>query len=807
MKENEFINIDKENEEGGFDIQVALGYLRANWLLFVLSIVVCMSLAYVYLHYATPIYSVSAKVLLQDSQKGGSVMSPSDMLMDFGMQGRVANVENEIQLMSSMAVVRGAVTNAGLYAEYYKGEKNLYKKNTPFLVSIDEGTMAALNKTLNLNFVVGDAGEVNVSYVYDGVVGDSVAVDSYPYVLSVPAGSVLIERNEPVGLEAGAFQATILPINAVAARYKAALSISPLSKTASVALLSYNTPNPSEGIDFLNAVIVSFNDVKNEDKRLVACRTEAFISERLKSLRKELEEMEGSLAAYKKQNELVDLKLDATQVIQRKAEYVKLLEQIDLKVQASKYMNDFVNDPKNDMQVIPASFGVDLDPALVSLVTNYNAKVIERKTLLQTTTEENPVLKNATTMLRTMQADLRIALQALDQSLSIERKAVSILADKYTGRFEMSPEVERQLLTITRECDIKSGLYVMLLQKYEETLLSIEVQSDNLSCIDAPLTSGLVAPNKKKIFALALLIGLALPVAFIYVSYLLRNKFATVDEVQSAVKAPFLGSIPLVEPNAKQKKSHQKRFIVVEKNKNDIMAEAFRTLRTNLQFVMKNTSGKVIMFTSTVSGEGKTFIAANLAVSTVLLGKKVLLVGCDIRRPRLAEMFHLDASRKGLTSYLAAPEGEVEMLDQLIVPSKVVDGLDILTAGIVPPNPAELLSGSNLDRAVEYLREKYDYIIFDAAPVGLVADSLIASRIADTVAYVVRLDHTYKGDAKFIESLINEKKLENVSVVVNGEHVGGKSYGYSTYGGRHGRYGNYGYAGYGYTYFDQQNKK
>ena len=806
MKENDFINIDKENEEGGFDIQVALGYLRANWLLFVMSIVVCLSLAFVYLRYATPIYNVSAKVLLQDSQKGGSVLSPSDMLMDFGMQGKVSNVENEIELMSSQAVVRGAVLDAELYIKYYLNEKELYKKNAPFAVSIDEDTRAALDKVLDLKFVIGNAGDVKVSYEYDSIVGNPVAVDSYPFTLKVPAGNVLIERNDAVQLASGEIAASVTPIDAVAARYKKALSITPLSKTASVAVLSYNTPIPAEGADFLNAVIVSFNDVTNETKRLVACRTEVFISERLKSLKKELEEMEGSLAAYKKQNELIDPKLDASQVIQRKAEYVKLLEQIDLKIQASKYMNNFVNDPKNDMQVIPASFGVELDPALVSLVNNYNAKVIERKTLLQTTTEENPVLKNATTVLRTMQSDLRTALQALDQSLSIERKAVSILADKYTGRFEMSPEVERQLLTITRECDIKSGLYVMLLQKYEETLLSIEVQSDNLSCIDTPLSSGIVAPSKKKVLVLALLVALVLPVAFIYISYLLRNKFATVDEVQAAVKAPFLGSIPLVEPNAKQKKSQKKRFIVVEKNKNDVMAEAFRTLRTNLQFVMRNTSGKVIMFTSTISGEGKTFIAANLAVSTVLLGKKVLLVGCDIRRPRLAEMFNLDADRKGLTSYLAAPEGDVQMLDQLIVPSKVVDGLDVLTAGIVPPNPAELLSGPNLDRAVEYLREKYDYIIFDAAPVGLVADSMIASRIADTVAYVVRLGHTYKADAKFIESLIKEKKLENVSVVVNGENLNFKSYGYSTYGGRSRRYGNYGYAGYGYTHFDKNEK-
>ena len=802
MRDNENIIIDNENQEGGFDIRVILGYLRANWPLFVASVVVCLALAFAYLRYVTPIYNVSAKVLLQDSEKGGSVLSPSDMLADFGMQGRRSNVENEIQLMSSMAVVRGAVVDAGLYVKYYSGEALLYKDAAPFVVSLDNATLSNLEEPLALNFAVNAAGEVTLACDYCGNVQSGVSLPTFPYVFESPVGGVTIERNPAVELTPGNLVAIVSPVDAVAVEYKGSFSISPLSKTSSVVVLSYNTPYPWLGADFLNAIIVSFNNVTNETKRQVACRTEAFISERLKSVRKELEEMEGSLAAYKKQNELVDPKLDASQVVQKKAEYIKLLEQIDLKIEASKYLISFVNDPTNDMQVIPSTFGSDLDPALANLISSYNSKVLEYKTLQQTTSEGNPVLRNAKAMLAAMQDDLRRALQALDQSLSIERKAVSILADKYTGRFEMSPEVERQLLTITRECDIKSGLYVMLLQKYEETLLSIEVQSDNLSCIDAPIVTGIVSPNGKMIYLVALFIGVLLPSAFIYIRVLLRNKFYSVEEVQAAIKAPFLGSIPLNDSD--KQKTAGKRIIVVEKNKNDIMAEAFRTLRTNLQFVMNKTQGKVVMFTSTVSGEGKTFIAANLAVSTVLLGKKVLLIGCDIRRPRLAEMFNFSTSLKGLTSYLAAPEDEIEMLDKLIQPSNVVDGLDVLTAGVVPPNPAELLSGNNLDRAIEYLRGKYDYIIIDAAPVGLVADSLIASRVADIVAYVVRLGHTFKTDSVFIESLIQEGKLENVAVLVNGDDLNDKTYGY---GGRGRRYSNYGYSGYGYINSDSKKNK
>ena len=796
MKENENLNLDNEKQDGGFDFRMILGYLRAYWWLFVLSVMVCVAGAFIYLRYTTPIYNISAKVLLQDSEKGGTVLSPSDMLADFGMQSQTSNVENEIEVMSSMTVVRAAVIDAGLYMTYQSGGTTLYKSTTPLVVSMDDDALASLTADLNLEMEVTENGELNVSYDYNGETGVH-AVMEFPYAFLTPVGEVLISRNENVELVEGVITVVAKPVDKIAQRYKGALSISPLSKTASVAVLSYNTPDPVEGAEFLNAVIGSFNDVTNETKRLVACRTEAFISERLKSLKMELEEMEGSLAAYKKQNELVDPKLDATEIVRRKAEYIKELEVIDRKIEASKYLNEFVNNPKNDMQVIPASFGVDLDPAFVSLVNNYNAKVIERKTLLQTTTEENPVLKTATTVLSAMQDDLRAALQALAQSLAIERKAVSILADKYTGKFEMSPEVERQLLTITRECDIKSGLYVMLLQKYEETLLSIEVQSDNINCIDAPYCTGVVSPKSKMIYLIAFAIGLLLPAAFIYLSVLLRNKFNSVEEVQEAINLPCLGSIPSNFTGGAFGK-HSSKPIVVEKNKNDVMAEAFRTMRTNLQFLMNKTQGKVIMFTSTISGEGKTFIASNLAVSTVLLGKKVLLIGCDIRRPRLAEVFNFDNTRHGLTSYLAADEKQVSMLDGFIIPSNIVDGLDLLPAGIVPPNPAELLSSRNLDVAIDYLRTKYDYILLDAAPVGLVADSMIVNRVADLVAYVTRLHYTHKADAAFISSLVNEGKLHNVAIVVNADDLKNKSYGMR---------GSNRYSSYGYSYISDNNKK
>lgn len=794
MKEFDNINVEKEQQEDGFDFRVIFGYLRAYWWLFVLSVMVCFAGAFLYLRNATPIYNITAKVLLQDSEKGGTVLSPADMLVDFGMQNRVSNVENEMALMSSMTVVRRAVVDTNLYTTYVWGEDSiLYNETTPIVAAFGDEAMSNLPCAIKVTFTVFDGANVSAVYEVKEVPGGEVAIPSFPFVLDTPLGEVFVSRNEAVELASGQVTVTIKPISAVTTSYQKALRISPLSKTASVANLSYNTPNPVEGANFLNAVIESYNTVVNETKRQVACRTEEFISERLKAVKKELEEMEGSLAAYKMQNELVDSRLDASEVVKKRAEYTKLLEELDLKLAASKHMIDFVDNPKNAMQLIPASFGADLDPALANLVNNYNSRVVERMTIMQSTTAENPILRTQTTVLETMLKDLRTALDALNQSLTIEHRAISILADKYNGRFELSPEVERQLLSITRECDIKSGLYVMLLQKYEETLLSIEVQSDNLSCIDAPYCTGLVAPNARRIYLIAIFLGLLLPAAYIYVSVLLRNKFDSIDEVRNALPLPFLGAIP-VKVVSKGDQDVKVRPIVVRKNKNDVMAEAFRTLRTNLEFVMRKAQGKVILFTSTVSGEGKTFVASNLAVSTALLGKKVLLIGCDIRRPRLAEVFDLDKKAQGLTTYLAADEKELSLLDKYIVPSKSVEGLDILPAGIVPPNPAELLSGSNLDRAMEYLRGKYDYVVLDGPPVGLVSDSMIISRVADIVAYVVRLDYTHKADANFIKSIVDEKKLDNVSIVVNAEDLKKKSYGsYGSYYGS-GRYSSYGYS-------------
>ena len=787
-------------EEESFDFNKFLFGFLSHWKLFVVGVVLCIAVASVKLYFAVPQYNVSAKILLSDKEKG-SFSSQADMLVDFGYQRVNSNVENEIEVIKSMSVARGAVFNSGVYISYvHQGIKDMpiYKKASPVNVSVTSDVLSKIAEPIKMYFAFDGTNPVALKYEYtasETVPVSEVVIDSFPYLLDTPVGEIFVEDMRK-GDVVGEFMVRVNPLDATARSYMSRIAIAPISTSSSVAILSINTPVPAEGVDYLNAVIESYNNVTNDDKRQVARQTEDFINSRLDLLRKELSQKEGHLAKYKKENQLITPTLDASQVVQDKSAYVKQLEKIDMMIGASKYLSDFVNDPVNDMKAIPTTFGVSLDQSLEAMLNSYNKEVIERNQLMLTATEDNPLLKRATLRVQTLQKDLRAAIDAFDKSLAIQRDAVELLVESYTDRFEMSPEIERELLALTRECNIKSDLYVMLLQKYEENALSLAVTADNLRCIDAPTVGGMVSPDKNKTYLIAVLIGLAIPAIYVCLLIMFQTKLTSVEDTIKRFKVPFVGTIPMLFDLKGRKSS-----IVVDKNVNNLVTESFRLLRTNLQFMMKNSSGKVVLFTSSFSGEGKTFIASNLAASVALLGKKVLLVGADIRRPRLAEVFGFEQEGEGLTSYLVADEKDYAVLDRCIVKSNIIEGFDLLPAGIIPPNPAELLAGTNLEKAIEYLKNKYDYIIMDSAPVGLVSDSLIASRVADAVVYVLRLNYSHAEDVSFLNTLVAEGKLENVSVVINAEDYKNK-----VRRGSH-RYAGYGYGyGYGYTYDDNSKK-
>ena len=790
-------NLNQEENSSEFNLGLILHHFMLNWKLFAISVVACMCAAAFYIYNSTKVYQVSAKILVQDDEKG-SFASQMDVLTDFGFQGNMSNVENEIEVINSYSVVRGAVLDAGLYISYSRpkliGSAPIYKMSSPVNAVIKESDLENLKSSLNIFLNVNSDSVYEVSYMYENelealeIESETEKIASFPYLLQTVNGDVLLTRNEEVE-EPSDVNINIAPLMSAAASYKSSLSVSPISKTASVAYISARTSVPANGLDFIDAIIVSYNKVTNEDKRQVSQDTKDFIQQRIEVINGELSEKEKNLANYKKSNQLLSPEIDAPQVLRNKDEYV---------MQNSKFLIAFVNNPKNDLQMIPSTMGLTSDASLSTLISKYNVEVVVRNQLLLTATAENPALKLQTETVRGLQNDIREALKAYDASLAAQYQTLKKITDEYTSRLRMSPDMERSLIEITRERDIKSELYVMLLQKYEETALSLAVTANNLRCIDPAMCSAApIAPRKNMIFAVAFFIGLLLPSAFVYLKELLRTKISNPEEVQELTTLPLIATVPMAASV-----TARSRAIVVRANHNDIMAEAFRTLRTNLQFLMKKTEGKVIMFTSTTSGEGKTFVSANFAVSLAVLGKKVLMMGVDIRRPRLAEVFNINSKAEGFTSYLCADEKDVAMLDDFIIPSTEIHNLYLLPAGIVPPNPAELLSSPNLDVALNYLSKKFDYVVMDTAPVGLVTDSLILSRVADAVVYVSRVDHTDKSAFEFLNSLVREEKLRNVSVVVNGEDMDKRKRGYG-YGNKYST----GYTSYEYYSSDDGTKR
>ena len=804
MRENDNIMKDMLEEEDGFSVKKVLSYAVAYWKVLLASVIVCFAVAVVYLRVAVPRYQVMAKILLQDKERG-SFMSQADMLVDFGFQAQNSNVENEVEVIKSVSVVSGAVADAGLYVSYSVpafNDRPIYVKDSPIKVvygvdaqgEFSMDSLMALARPIELKFAIDGEGGMKVKYECfvnrddeEPTAFEEVIVDSV-HLLATPMGNLLVEKSDGFLEYKGKLNVTVTPLESAARSYMSLLNVAPISKTSSVCAMTMNTAVPSDGVDFLNAVIESYNFVTNEEKRIVARQTEEFIVGRIDSLSKELLVMETRLSTYKKDNQLITPELEAAAVSKNKAEYTKYLEEVDLRLKTSQFLKDFVNNPKNDMKVVPTTFGLAIDQALMAIINNYNHEVVAYNRLELTAKGDNPVLKKAATRVAQLQSDLRIAIDAFDRSLNMQREAVSTLLENYSARYQQSPDIQRELMTIERECNIKSGLYVMLLQKYEENALTLAIASNNLRCIDSPIVVGKVAPNSKMVLLVALFIGLVIPVVIIYVIESMRTTLSINDDITAYTAIPSIGTIPLKHSVKKDRSS-----IVVVRNLNDIMAEAFRTIRTNLQFVMKSSGGKIVMFTSTTSGEGKTFVASNLAMSVAMLGKKVLLVGLDIRRPRLAEMFGFDKNAEGFTSYLAADAEKTSMLDKFVVPSGVEDNLYILPAGIVPPNPAELLTRPNLDKAMEYLSTKFDYIVLDTAPVALVTDSMIISRVADAVAYVVRYDYTQKADIRYLNTLVAEGKLNNVSLVLNADDLKKKMHGYVSE-----RRGSNKYTGYGY---------
>ena len=537
-----------------------------------------------------------------------------------------------------------------------------------------------------------------------------------------------------------------------------------------------------------------YNINTNNDKNEIAQKTAEFIDERIGIISKELGSTEESLETFKRNAGITDLTSEAQIALTGNAEYekkrVENQTQINLVEDLRRYMRG------NEYEVLPGNIGLQ-DAGLVAQIDRYNEMLVERKRLLRTSTENNPTIINLDTSIRAMKMNVDVTLDRTLQGLLITKADLDREASRFSRRINEAPGQERQFVSIARQQEIKSGLYLLLLQKREENAITLAATANNAKIIDDAIADEIpVSPKGKIIYLVALVLGVGIPVGVIYLINLTKFRIEGRSDVEKLTSIPIVGDIPLTD--------EKQGAIAVFENQNNLMSETFRNIRTNLQFMLENDK-KVILVTSTVSGEGKSFISANLAISLSLLGKKVIIVGLDIRKPGLNKVFNIPRKEVGITQYLANPEKNLMDLVQL---SDVSKNLYILPGGTVPPNPTELLARDGLDKAIETFKKSFDYVILDTAPVGMITDTLLIGRVADLSVYVCRADYTHKNEYTLINELAENNKLPKLCTVINGLDLKRRKYGYYYGYGKYGKYYGYGKRyGYGYGYGEQTHDK
>ena len=786
----------RAQSEEQINIQEILFRYLIHWPWFVVSVIVCVALAWGYLRLTTPVYNISATVLIKDEKKGGGANMSSE-LEKMGLNGFVSsssNIENEIEVLKSRTLAREVVSSLGLFVTYMDEDKfpnkELYR-TSPVLVSLTPQEADRLPQTMEIDMLLQPAGAMDVQ-VKVGKKEYRKHLEKLPAVFPTDEGTVAFFVNndtlsslrpESVTTERHITAYINRPF-AVAKGYAGSLSITPTSKATSVVTVSLKNSNTQRGKDYIDKLLEMYNINANNDKNEVAQRTAEFIDERIDIISKELGSTERDLENFKRSAGITDLTSEAQIALTGNAEYekkrVENQTQINLVMDLKKYLQG------SEYEVLPANVGLQ-DAGVAGAIDRYNEMVAERKRLLRTSTESNPAIVNLTTSIRAMRSNIQTTLDATLKGLEITKADLIREASRYSRRISDAPTQERQFVSIARQQEIKSGLYLMLLQKREENAIVLAAIANNAKIIDeAQADSTPISPKRMMIYLAALVFGIGIPVGVIYLIGLTKFKIEGRADVEKLTSLPVAGDIPLADEKT--------GAIAVFENQNNLMSETFRNVRTNLQFMLEN--GKnVILVTSTVSGEGKSFISANLAISLSLLGKKVVIVGLDIRKPGLNKVFNLPKKEYGITQFLT--NSTVNLMD-LVHHSDINKNLYILPGGTVPPNPTELLARDGLEKAVEILRKNFDYVILDTAPVGMVTDTLLIGRVADLSVYVCRADYTRKTEFTLINELAENNKLPNLCIVINGLDLQKKKYGYYYGYGKYGKYYGYGkHYGYG----------
>lgn len=778
--------MSEEDQKDDFDLRMVLEKYLIHWQWFILGAFLCLSVAYVYLRYATPQYQASTTILVKDEKKGG-MLSELSAFSDLGLGSALkSNVDNEVEILKSRTLAESTVKalklNVALITHGNVTSSEVFK-DTPILVDFINQKPDFFKSRMLLNFVSLTPNsftlESKIKSLEVPVLAQNKKEYRYGEIIATSIGDFIVTKpivvNKLISKDFQSIDISVSPIDKVVSGYLRRIKVNPISKTSSVVEISITDPIVKRAEIFLDKLIQIYNNDAAADKNFISENTSKFIAERLELITQELDGVEQDVESFKKTNSLTDIESEAKLFIEGSSEYNKLSVQNEIQLNVVSSMLDFLKKSTN-ADLLPANI-ISKEGDAGELINSYNQLILERNRILKSATLANPTVVTLDQQIASLKSNVAESLSRMQTSLNIQKRNLKGQEGLLDSKIGKIPVQERQFRVIARQQKVKEELYLYLLEKREETAISLAATAPNARVIDAAKASVIpVSPKKNIIYLAALLLGLLIPFGIIYIKDLLDTKVKNRLDIIDKFNIPFLGDIPKsLTPNE-----------IIDTTSRTSTAEALRIVRANLDFMLNQVPegrAKSIFLTSTISGEGKTFLSVNLASIFAHSGKKVLLIGMDIRKPKLNEYIGITKT-KGLTDYLSSKN---EPISDFITKYKGYENLDVLLAGSIPPNPTELLMNTKVDELFAQFKKDYDFILVDTAPVSLVSDTLIVAKYADTFVYVVRANHMDKRMLSIPDILHKENKLPNMAFILNDTEVS-NGYGYGGYG-----YGSYGY--------------
>lgn len=778
MRKQDFYDDIIEDEFETVSLKERFEKYFIQWHWFLLSLIICLILAFVYLKLATPIYEAKSTVLVKDEKKGG-MASELSVFADLGLGGSIRNnVDNEVEILKSRSLAESTIKklnlNIGLFVSGKIVDSDIYSI-APIQISIvkKEDLLFKTRAIIDFKFLNSDSFELDIKQGDDE--GQNLILSSkrefrFGEKIETVAGILTIDKNHLFDKNSienfKNIRIVITPLDELAESFRRRIKIEPISKTSSVVDISITDPVAAKAEDFLNNMIQMYNRDAAEDKNFISENSSRFIAERLTLIAQELDGVEQDVESFKKSNKLTDIESDVKFFKEGSTEYDKKGVETEIQLNVVSSLLDFIK-TSTESDLLPSNLVTD-NSETSGLISNYNQLVLERNRILKSATVENPSVVKLDQQINSIRNNIVTSLNRLQSNLKIQNRDLKNQEGILTSKIGQIPSQERQFRVIARQQKVKEELYLYLLQKREETAISLAVTEPNARIIDvAKANKKPLSPNNRAVYLGAILLGLLIPFGFFYIEELLDDKIKDRNDIESKSQIPYIGDIPCTTDITKLIKSENRTST----------GEAFRIVRTNLEFMLnkeEEKGAKTIFVTSTFASEGKTFISANLAATFALSEQKVLLIGMDIRSPKLNQYIDLPAA--GLTNYLSSNKKE---LQEYIVKHPDYESFYILPSGVIPPNPAELLMSKKVNVLFEELKKEYDYIIVDTAPVNLVTDTLLIAKNANTFVYVMRAGVLEKKMINIANKLFKDKKLPNMCVVLNDTKLSHKySYGY-----------------------------